>query len=89
MKRQFLTDRSGRWFDVEEAEYWEGGESGGRLYKTLDENFILRTTLLRDGMEDDVSYDWSRIEPADAYNWLADNGHGEELPDAELEKRKL
>lgn len=41
MERRFPTDGSGRWFDVEEAEYWEGESE--RLYNTPDENFILRS----------------------------------------------
>ena len=86
MKRQFLTDDSGRWFDLDKAESWEG-RGDEQLYKTPDENFILQWGDAAAFLSNNCT--WGLIEPDKAYKWLASNGHAEALPPDELEKLKL
>jgi len=92
MKRQVLTDGTGRWFDVAKAElfaeatYWNGRNHISRatgsqwdheaLYRTAGGRWILNSWSRVEGSTES----WVEVTPGRAAAWLAENEH--EPPDA-------
>lgn len=91
MIRQYLSDRSGRWFDLERAEkfdegtYWDGENLRSKatkaiwthqtLYRSCGGRWILRRWSR---LSDHLDH-WEEISAAEAAKWLITNDY-EELP---------
>ena len=87
MKRQVLTDGSGRWFNLESAEQfeeavrWNGSNNislatGSQwehetLYRTAGRRWILHAWSQRQGTRET----WEEIDDEAAAKWLVTNGH--------------
>lgn len=87
MKRQVLTDGSGRWFDAEQAQVWEektwwdGSNYYSRatgsqwehetLYRTASGRWVLHAWSQWQGSH----ASWKELEKNHAARWLSKNGH--------------
>ncbi len=92
MRRQALTDSSGKWFDIEAAEefnedsWWDGSNHISRatgsqtehetLYRTAGKKWILRSWSQWQG----TSETWTCITDEEAAKWLVINN--QDHPDA-------
>lgn len=93
MKRQPLTDGSGRWFDKDNAEKheedtrWDGSNhisvaTGSQwchetVWKTASGKYIMHQWSNYQGSMDT----WEEISDDEAHRWLASNGHFDAIPD--------
>ncbi len=87
MRRQALTDGSGRWFDLDRAECWDedtwwngqhrvsratGSEwDHERLYRTAGGRWVRHRWSAWVGVPDR----WEELTSAEAAQWLVTNGH--------------
>jgi hypothetical protein len=87
MKRQALTDGTGRWFNLETADSWDesciwdgrnqiSNATGSqwdhqRLYRTKTGRWIINGWSQWEGSLET----WTEISPVDAAMWFARNGH--------------
>jgi len=99
MKRQAITDGSGKWFDIDAAEqfdedtWWDGSNNISRatgsqteheiLYRTVGKKWILRSWSQWQGTRET----WVCITDEEAAKWLIKNNH--DHPDVAEEIKSL